>query len=82
MECKTGTRKMKILISSTATSYTISCKSLHLRVSFSRFTKQAEKSFLRKAAKLNSSMSGSTERSSSCISTQVENMPVSAGLAP
>ena len=55
---------MKILISSVATSYTISGRSLHLRVSFSQFTKQAVKSLLRKAASLDSSTSESTERSS------------------
>lgn len=42
---------MKILISSATTFYTISGKSLHLSVSFSRFTKQAEKTLLRKAAR-------------------------------
>lgn len=46
---------MKILISSAATSYTIWGKSLHLHVSFSWFTKQAEKSLVRKAARLDSS---------------------------
>lgn len=56
---------MKILILSAATSYTILGKSLHLCVSFSRFTKQAEKSVLRKAVRLNSSTPGSTDRSSS-----------------
>lgn len=52
---------MKILILSTATSYTLSGQSLNLRVSFSWFTKPAEKSLLGKAARLNSS---TTQRSS------------------
>lgn len=50
---KTGTQKMTILISG---------NSPHLCVLFSQFTKQAGKPLLRKAERLNSSASRSTER--------------------
>lgn len=55
---------MTVLISGAAASYTVSGNSLHLCVLFSQFTKEAGKPLLRKAERLNSSASRSTERSS------------------
>lgn len=55
---------MTILIWSAAASYMISGNSLHLCILFSQFTKQAGKPLLRKAERLNSSASRSTDRSS------------------
>lgn len=55
---------MTVLILSAAASYVILGNSLHLCVLFSQFTKQAGKPLLRKAERLNSSASWSTERSS------------------
>lgn len=55
---------MMVLILSAAASYVIPGNSLHLCVWFSQFTKQAGKPLLRKAERLNSSASWSTDRSS------------------